>query len=495
MTERNIYRKPEDKVLLRTADVYQTEMVDDVSSYSDRLLSLIADFKNSGMPEGANAQSMVGKSKRGEVACRLFARIDPGTGIIEAAGFKARGCLAMTACASAACLLIEGKPIEDAIALTSDEISEFVDGVPADKIHALYFAECAVRALVGDFLLNDGASLQELEEALPCDEDSVSCVMAEHCSYRQSLREKRMDEQERKRDILTHNACAEVMDLVRANTARKRLTKPADWAELKPDHLMPKEFDKLVIALATDVTDHLSPEDADSRKAQRKPSRFANRGVGIPRMSQHDADDSADDGVDATDAVPEHAHASVLDSIEHVYDYSRETIPAAGEEEMDLVPPEGYELVQVDGIWGLVPTDAPHELKERPLDADGIKAIRGASTPYLYDGNRMTSTFAKWAFLAEEDDPLTTFAFCVREESRTYPRPMAEKSFANAPFNMDAATVETIWEEASASEDHADLHRITASNGDVYFYSSSHLTDTHAQSLAEWESVDRLYNV
>lgn len=155
MSERDVYNTPEDRVLLRTKDVYQTESQDDVASYSDRLLSIVADFANSG-DRGFNAQSMVGKSKRGEVACRLFARIDPATGIIEAAGFKTRGCLGMTGCASAACQLIEGKPVEEALQVTVDDVRGFVDGVPAGKVNALHFAACAIQALVGDFLIRDG---------------------------------------------------------------------------------------------------------------------------------------------------------------------------------------------------------------------------------------------------------------------------------------------------------------------------------------------------
>ena len=77
---RNVYVELEDKVLLRTADVYQTAVGDDVESYSDTLLAVVANFRNAGRPEGFNAQSMAGKSKRGEIACRLFAVVDPDTG-------------------------------------------------------------------------------------------------------------------------------------------------------------------------------------------------------------------------------------------------------------------------------------------------------------------------------------------------------------------------------------------------------------------------------
>ena len=69
---RDIYHEPKQKVLLRTADVYQTEVDDEVAGYSDKLLAIVADYHNGGRPEGMNAQAMVGKSKRGEVALRIM---------------------------------------------------------------------------------------------------------------------------------------------------------------------------------------------------------------------------------------------------------------------------------------------------------------------------------------------------------------------------------------------------------------------------------------
>ena len=119
---RDIYHEPKQKVLLRTADVYQTEVDDEVAGYSDKLLAIVADYHNGGRPEGMNAQAMVGKSKRGEVAFRLFGRINPETRVIEAAGFKTRGCLAMTGCASATCSMIEGRTFDEALALTIEDV-------------------------------------------------------------------------------------------------------------------------------------------------------------------------------------------------------------------------------------------------------------------------------------------------------------------------------------------------------------------------------------
>ena len=181
---RNVYREVQDRHVLRTADVYQTEIEDGVTGYSDTLLSVVANFRNGGAPEGFNAQSMVGKSKRGEVAFRLFGRINPETRVIEAAGFKTRGCLAMTGCASATCSMIEGRTFDEALALTIEDVREAVGGVPAGKANTLTFSVEAVRALIGDFLAREGAGLAELDAVVPCDSYSVACLMCEHCSLR-----------------------------------------------------------------------------------------------------------------------------------------------------------------------------------------------------------------------------------------------------------------------------------------------------------------------
>ena len=61
MSERDVYHEPPTRVLLRTADAYQTESMDEVAGYSEQLLSIVADYRNGGRPEGFNAQAMVGK--------------------------------------------------------------------------------------------------------------------------------------------------------------------------------------------------------------------------------------------------------------------------------------------------------------------------------------------------------------------------------------------------------------------------------------------------
>lgn len=181
---RNVYREVKDRHVLRTADVYQTEIEDGVTGYSDTLLSVVANFRNGGAPEGFNAQSMVGKSKRGEVALRLFAVIDPETEKFVRVGFKARGCLAVTGCASVVCSMLEGRTFDEALAITTDDVKTALDGVPADKMYTLHFAVEAIRALIGDYLAHRGATLEELDAVVPCNAMGVPCIICEHCSFR-----------------------------------------------------------------------------------------------------------------------------------------------------------------------------------------------------------------------------------------------------------------------------------------------------------------------
>ena len=58
-----------------------------------------------------------------------------------------------------------------------------VDGVPADKNDTPVFAVEALRAAIGDFLLARGG-LEEADRVVACDQDSLDCLLCEHCSLR-----------------------------------------------------------------------------------------------------------------------------------------------------------------------------------------------------------------------------------------------------------------------------------------------------------------------
>ncbi len=81
---------------------------------------------------------------------------------------------------------------DEALAITTDDVKTALDGVPVDKVYTLHFAIEAVRALIGDYLVRQGASLEELDAVVPCNSLSVPCMICEHCSLRSTRVELKM---------------------------------------------------------------------------------------------------------------------------------------------------------------------------------------------------------------------------------------------------------------------------------------------------------------
>ncbi len=185
-------RLTEDTPFLRTPDMYQIENDAPITEYSERSLNLIADARNGGIPEDANAFCSVGKEKRGTVQMQLFARIDPQSETFAEVGFRSHGCLAAIACATALATMLRGKTFDEALAITKEDILEYVGGLPNGRKYTLTYAVEAVRALIGDYLLRiKGYDLAQLDKAIPCDGMCPNCLLTENCS----LRDERVDQE------------------------------------------------------------------------------------------------------------------------------------------------------------------------------------------------------------------------------------------------------------------------------------------------------------
>lgn len=506
---RDIYHEPEDQVLLRTEDVYQTTADKGVSRYSEQFLALIASFSNSGQPEGSNCRCTVGKSKRGEIFVRLFARVNPQTRVIEAAGFKAHGCLAIIGCASMVCTLIQGRTLSAALELGIGELSEAVGGVPEEKHNTLYIAVESVRALVGDYLLREGCSVAELDEVVPCNQYSVGCTMCEHCSLRDARIEKQVAEIRQQEERAERNAVAKALLQVRADSATGRLSTPQGWQEagLVPGHMGAAELgERCLETIEAWKREHApqqveEPASAEPQEAPVHPaakrSRFAPRAVGIPSMLRHSeapaAQAAGEDRGHEDPAPAAHAAAPQPAAPQPAGEgVLVEEGPYAG-----LRIPAGTELRQIEGEWVLVKTsEAAHAESELQADPSGIECLKGADgSLYFYDAGIMSSSFARWAFLGAQDSPLDALAECAREESRRYPRPLSARSLGNDPLFLSNEEVEQAWQQASASEAYADIRKTVASNGSVYFFSTTYLSPQQAAALAEWDAVGRFMNV
>ena len=337
------------------------------------------------------------------------------------------------------------------------------------------------------------------------------------------------------RELAENNALADVFDDVRKQSADSHLVTPERWPEigLVPEHMTAEDFEMFVYEWLEDYQAEHKDEIEAERAAERAKAaavRSATRAVGVPpkipnrRLEQIEADneakaaeaadkapeaveDSAEaessTGVDAStqvDNAAESAESAAVAAAPTVSEPAPASPDDASEDDQpaedDRSPfaglriPEGYRLEQIEGEWVLVEDENAAPVRKE-IKCNRIKVLMGMHSYYLYDETLMTASYARWAFLAAEDDNVMTFVDCVREDSRVYPRPLAASSLGNPPFNLAQDVVAQTWDIVRESGAYPDIQQTTASNGDVYYFSTEHLSPAYAASLAEWDAVER----
>lgn len=336
------------------------------------------------------------------------------------------------------------------------------------------------------------------------------------------------------RELAENNALADVFDDVRKQSADSHLVTPERWPEigLVPEHMTAEDFEMFVYEWLEDYQAEHKEETEAERAAERAKAaavRSATRAVGVPpkipnrRLEQIEADNEAkateaadkapeavEDSAEAESAAGVDASVQVDNAVEAAESAAAATpavsepAPAspdsAAEEEQpaedDRSPfaglriPEGYRLEQIEGEWVLVEDENAAPVRKE-IKCNRIKVLMGMHSYYLYDETLMTASYARWAFLAAEDNPVVTFVECVREDSRVYPRPYAAECLKNPPFRMTDEQIEETWRTVRDSGNYPDIERTEASNGDVYYYSTQYLESGYAASLAEYDAVER----
>lgn len=337
------------------------------------------------------------------------------------------------------------------------------------------------------------------------------------------------------RELAENNALADVFDDVRKQSADSHLVTPERWPEigLVPEHMTAEDFEMFVYEWLEDYQAEHKDEIEAERAAERAKAaavRSATRAVGVPpkipnrRLEQIEADneakaaeaadkapeaveDSAEaessTGVDAStqvDNAAESAESAAVAAAPTVSEPAPASPDDASEDDQpaedDRSPfaglriPEGYRLEQIEGEWVLVEDENAAPVRKE-IKCNRIKVLMGMHSYYLYDETLMTASYARWAFLAAEDNPVVTFVECVREDSRVYPRPYAAECLKNPPFRMTDEQIEETWQAVRDSGNYPDIERTEASNGDVYYYSTQYLESGYAASLAEYDAVER----
>lgn len=231
----------------------------------------------------------------------------------------------------------------------------------------------------------------------------------------------------------------------------------------------------------------------DGASVSKQPADVADASVALG-SSQVAVDSGSSARSDAMEAPAPHVSETASAAPEVPADPSADSSAADDGPFAGLKLPEGYKLVELEGEYALVPDEDAAPVKKE-IHCEHIVTLVGQHSYYLYDSDLMTKSYAHWAFLAAEDNPMATFVDCVREDGRIYPRPFAAEDLANPPFRMSASKVEDTWTELQKSGAYPDIERCEASNGDVYFFSTLYMDRTLAESLAEYRSVERLSNV
>ena len=318
-------------------------------------------------------------------------------------------------------------------------------------------------------------------------------------------------------------AIAAVLDAARATSRASRLSCPCEWeaAGLVPPSMTPEDLEMAVYDALMEFGDPNGSRDAgdvEGPDAGGAPRRAANKHVKSAFSSSNGRPvgaspfkrktTSADKGeagtqersakakpsgeaecVDRASSATEEDVQGAGGCPDRASSAANETAQRAVSQSEDCLSESGYPPAPPQETSNQIPEEDPHP------EFAHIRLLMGAESYYLYDGSAMTDAYARWAFLAAEDDPVATFIECVREESSVYPRPMARENLANDPFRMNAEAVEAAFAEARAQGRADDIERVEASNGDVYFYSTTYLTPRRAQALAEWDAVERIRNV
>jgi NifU-like protein involved in Fe-S cluster formation len=113
--------------------------------YSEAVLDHFQNPRNAGTLDAATATVSVENPVCGDIL-ELSARVDAGR-ILEAR-FRTRGCVTALACSSLLTELLRGKTPAEARAITSEQISEALGGLPPATLHGAQLARDAVQALV-----------------------------------------------------------------------------------------------------------------------------------------------------------------------------------------------------------------------------------------------------------------------------------------------------------------------------------------------------------